>query len=231
MREQFNWRWLQCHEAELAYRVHAEAIVDQSFGLVRPDDLSHFIAHTGTSGAIIGCFTLKGMMVAYGVLGTNSATHSHLASLLSIEQKDRGRFAILDGVAALPNWRGNGLHRESIRLRRVQALSLGRNLIGATVAPDNILSLRGLLAEQFRVREFAMLYGGMTRLILECDVSVVESQWIHVRSVDLNNQIAHTAALSQGLIGYACSQTDSQIWQLHYGRQNLPVSPAGGSSL
>ncbi|HSY28804.1 MAG TPA: hypothetical protein VK832_14945 [Burkholderiaceae bacterium] len=217
MSQQFKWHLLDSHEAEQAYQVHLDAIAGQAIGLVRSDDLPHFIAHTGAAGAIIGCFAADGKMVAYGVLGTNSATASHMAKLLHVKTADLERFAILDGAASLSEWRGYGLHRELIQLRLDLAITMGRSLIGATVSPDNILSLRGLLAAQFQIRDFATLYGGLPRLVMQRDMTTVESSWALVRLVDVSDQAAHQAALAQGLIGYACSQTDNQDWQLHYG--------------
>ncbi|MES2072174.1 MAG: hypothetical protein V4488_17595 [Pseudomonadota bacterium] len=213
----FSWRKLQPHEAALAHRVHLEAIADQAVGLVRPDQPDHFTAHTGQAGAIVGCFGQAGKMVAYGVLGTASATSAHMAALLGIAPADKARFAILDGVACLPEYRGYGLHRGSIQARLDQASELGRSLIGATVSPDNIVSLRGLLEAQFAVRNFAMLYGGLARLILLRDTRIVDPAWSLEKKIGAGNRAAHQAALAMGLSAYACSQTASGAWQLHYG--------------
>ncbi|WP_394779723.1 hypothetical protein [Undibacterium sp.] len=222
----FSWRMLHTHEAPAAHRIHLAAIADQAFGLVRPDELPHFIAHTGDAGAIVGCFTdLDGaeQMLAYGVLGMNSSTTSHMAELLCIAPADKPRFAILDGVAALPGWRGHGLHRASIQARLDHAGTVGRSLIGATVSPENIASLRGLLESGFRVTNFAMLYGGLARLVLKKDLNDTAPGWSLEQKIDTTDRAANQAALAIGQTAYACSQMGSSVgghserWQLHYG--------------
>ncbi|GGC78397.1 hypothetical protein [Undibacterium terreum] len=229
LQPQFNWRRLQASEAGFAHHVHLQAIADQDYGLVRPDELPHFIAHTSDAGAIIGCFydkkavdnTGHGMaeMIAYGVLGMNSATSTHMAQLLNIPDSVRKQFAILDGVACLPDWRGYGLHRESIQARLEYARTAHRTLIGATVSPENIVSLRGLLEAEFVVSTFAMLYGGLVRFILKKNLEAPQLCWSLEKKVDASDRTAHQEALALGLSAYACSQTSGGSWQLHYGYQ------------
>ncbi|MFZ6648524.1 hypothetical protein ACO0LO_22570 [Undibacterium sp. TJN25] len=217
--DRFSWRMLQPHEAQAAHCIHLAAIADQAFGLVRPDELPHFIAHTGAAGAIVGCFAeVDGneQMLAYGVLGTDSSTSSHMAELLCVAPADRARFAILDGVAALPDWRGYGLHRASIQARLDHARTVGRSLIGATVSPENIASLRGLLESRFLVTNFAMLYGGLARLVLKRDLNDAMPAWSLEQKIDTNDRAANQAALAVGQTAYACSQSGNR-WQLHYG--------------
>ncbi len=225
---QFSWRRLQASEAGLAHGVHLLAIADQAFGLVRPDELPHFVAHTdagGQAGVIIGCFChaaaitagLAGKMVAYGVLGMNSATSAHMADLLNVPPSANGRFAILDGVACLPAWRGYGLHRDSIQARLTHAHSLGRTLIGATVSPENTVSLRGLMEAGFLVTNFAMMYGGLARFILQKNLELPAAAWSLEQKIDTCNRSAHQAALALGLSAFACGQAGSGNWQLHYG--------------
>ncbi len=225
---QFSWRRLQPSEAGLAHSVHLEAIADQAFGLVRPDQLSHFIAHTdaaGEAGVIVGCFCpaaaiaggVAEKLVAYGVLGMKSETSAHMADLLNIPPSAKNRFAILDGVACLPAWRGYGLHRDSIQARLTHAHSLGRTLIGATVSPENTVSLRGLMEAGFLVTNFAMMYGGLARFILRKNMELPAAEWSLEQKIDTCDRSAHQAALALGQSAYACRLAESGNWQLHYG--------------
>jgi hypothetical protein len=217
---QLHWRQLQPDEAEAAFRLHLEAIANQAPGLVRPDDITHFVGHTNDAGRILACFTPHNQMVAYGVLGLASTTVSHMAELLHVGADARQRFAILDGVASLEEWRGLGLHRASIQHRVEAARSCGRNLIGATVAPGNGASLRGLLDCGFTVRGFAELYGGLPRLLMLRDLAQPVDAWEEYATVALSDQAGHCQALDQGWQGYAGVELEAGAWFVRYG---IPV--------
>ncbi|WP_334190284.1 hypothetical protein [Noviherbaspirillum sp.] len=213
----FTWRVLRKEEAPVAHAVHIEALSGQAAGLVRPDELSHFMRHMGEEGLLVGCFIADGQMVAYGVLGTASKTVSHMAELLEIDEADHSRFCVLDGVAALTAWRGYGMHRESIKERLRHAGQLGHTLVGATVAPGNIPSMRGLFEARFQVKKFSMLYGGLSRLVLKKDLKVAEPDWVLQHRVAATDEPGHQSALKEGLTGFGCSQREDGVWQVHYG--------------
>lgn len=213
----FEWRMVAPRKAEAVYRVHLEALAGVAPGLVRPDPLEHFVAHTGQCGITVGGFADGAGMVAYGVLGISSATASHMAQILAIEEKNLHRFAILDGAASLPVWRGHQLHRESIRTRLAYAAQAGRTLLGATVAPGNFPSLHGLLEAEFRIDRFASLYGGLPRLILRRDLSAPTPRWILQHKVAVSDIRGHELALAEGLTGFACSKDANGNPMVEYG--------------
>ena len=125
---------------------------------------------------------------------------------------------MLDGAAALPEWRGHGLHRCAIDQRIKHARSLGRTIVGATVAPENIRSTRGLLGAGLQVRRFALLYGGLPRLVLRRDLERQHTPRRAELSVPVADGHAHQRALALGLAGFACRQAPDGAWVVDYGR-------------
>jgi hypothetical protein len=214
---QFNWRTMRKDEAELVHALHLSVLAGLESGLVRPDDLSHFRRHAGPEGLTVGCFIDDVGIVAYGVLGIASDTTSHMAEVLGINAAERSRFCILDGAASLAAWRGNRLHRDLIRVRLKHANQAGRTLIGATVAPGNMTSMRGLLESGFHVCGFSMMYGGLARLMVKKDTHVAQPHWALAHKVPATDVHAHRLALAEGLSGFSCSETDDGGWQVHYG--------------
>lgn len=212
-----HWRIVHEEEANLVHAVHLDALNGVDAGLVRPDTLAHFIQHIGSDGVVIGGFLDRIGMIAYGVLGISSETAHHMAHILGVAIADRSRFCILDGAASLPAWRGHGLHRDLIRERVKCARTLDRTLFGATVSPANITSLRGLLEAKFQIAAFAMLYGGMDRLVLIRDLHADNRRWVLRHKVPVTDVLAHQAALAEGLTGFACEETGKDIWHVHYG--------------
>lgn len=212
------WRTVETHEAQAVHAVHLEALAGMEPGLVRPDTLDHFVAHTGRLGMILGGFAEGAGLVAYGVLGISSGTAAHMAQVLRIGDADLHRFGILDGAASLPAWRGQHLHRELIRARLEHAAQAGCTLIGATVAPGNIPSLRGLLHMHFHVETFAMLYGGLPRLVLARDVLAPIPSWKLEHKVPSTDIRGHEYALAEGLKGFDCVEGEDGAWLVHYGR-------------
>lgn len=209
----FTWR--ACADAARIHALHLSVLARTPAGMMRADSLAHFDAHAGPAGRILGCFLDDGTLAAYGVLGLDSPTVHHLAALLGT---DPLRFAVLDGAAALPEWRGHGLHRHAIGQRIAHARALGRMAIGATVAPANVRSVRGLLAAGLQVRRFAMLYGGLARLVLLRDLECGDPPRHAELSVAVADHAAHGAALAAGLAGYACRQGPCGQWLVDYGR-------------
>jgi GNAT superfamily N-acetyltransferase len=207
--------WRPTHDPARVYALHLKVIARTPPGMMRPDPLSHFAAHAGANGQTLGCFTPDDILIGYGVLALHSPTVDHLADLLDIEP---GRLAILDGAAALPEWRGHGIHRLAITQRMELAQSLGRSAVAATVAPENIRSLRGLLDCGLTIRGHAMLYGGMPRLLLRRDLGRGPGLLLAQQSVPARDIKAHRKALDAGLTGYACRQDESAAWVVDYAR-------------
>ena len=95
-----QWRLGGKRDVSRVHQIHREALNGLPPGMVRPDDISQFVRHTGPAGLIVCCAANGEHMIAYGVLGIRSDTTTHLADLLDLDYAERARFAILDGVAA-----------------------------------------------------------------------------------------------------------------------------------
>ena len=212
----FTWRVTRADEAASVHALHASVFARTPAGMVRPDDLAHFERHTEELGRILGCFAGE-ELVAYGVLGVHSHTAEHLAELLELTPADRARVCVLDGAASLPEWRGRSLHCAAIAERSALGLSLGRSLVTATVAPENMRSLRGLLKEGFTIHRYAIVYGGLARLVVMHDLLAPVPQWQLATRVPVADHTGHQHALSEGLTGYDCWQAEDKSWHIDYG--------------
>ena len=211
-----SFLWRATLDAAGAHAVHQAAVAKAPPGMVRLDSLSHFEGHCGDRGQILGCFLDTGEMIAYGVLAFDSPTVDHLAEMLG---SPRGLFCALDGAAALPQWRGFNLHNACIAQRVAHAATRGLTRAGATVAPENIRSLRALVRARLVIRGYARMYGGLSRLVLERDALAGELAWEHRSSVPATDHDAHQDALAAGLAGYQCRQDEEGRWLIDYGDQ------------
>jgi hypothetical protein len=220
----FRWRPLRLEEGVAAWALHAQVFAATPAGMVRPDSLAHFEQHIHTLGRILGCFA-GDQLVAYGVLGIRSETVTHLGGLLALDQADRLRACALDGATSLPQWRGHSLHGAAIAERGELARALGRTLALATVAPENMRSLRGLLLHGYAIHGYATLYGGLPRLLMVRDLLLPRQQWRQEVRVAAADHVGHRMALSEGLIGFGCQQDHAKAWHIEYGRP----APAGQS--
>ncbi|HEU4845026.1 MAG TPA: hypothetical protein VFT05_12245 [Burkholderiaceae bacterium] len=218
---QLRWRPLRQDEASAAWALHAQVAAATPAGMVRPDSLAHFEQHIHMLGHILGCFA-GDQLVAYGVLGIRSETVTHLAGLLALTPAERLRACALDGAASLPEWRGQRLHGAAIAERGELARSLGRTLVLATVAPENMRSLRGLLLHGYAVHGYATIYGGLPRLLMARDLLQHRQQWHLAFKVAAADHIGHRMALAEGLLGYGCQQDDAKAWHIEYGKRAPP---------
>lgn len=207
----FDWRLTV--DTERIDAICQAALAGTPPGMVRPDTPAHFAAHCGAAGHMLGCFLDTGEMIAYGVLGLRSAAVDDLAGLLGAEQ---ARFCILDGAAALPQWRGFGLHNDAIARRLAYAAARGLTQVGATCAPENIRSVRALLRAGMAVRGFAPMYGGLPRLLLLHD-GQAKAPPPRATSVFVTDHASHQAALARGLSGTVCRQDEQGRWLVDYG--------------
>lgn len=214
---QFHWQIAGMSDAREAHRIHCEALKGAAHGLVRVDVLAHFERHTGADGVMVCCRSASQEMVAYAILGTNSYNADYLADLMGISSSERAKFAILDGVATRPAWRGFHLHQASITERISHARTIQRTLLAATVSPNNWFSLRGVLEAGFTVNGFAVVYGGLDRLLLMRNLDIDHALWTPAHSVASDDVDAHRAAMDEGLLGYACNKASSGQWRVQYG--------------
>jgi hypothetical protein len=212
----FSWRLMLPQEAALVHQLHRAALAHVPQGMVRPDDLSHFERHAAAQGRILCCYA-DGELVAYGVLGLDSHAVDHMAELLGASAADRARMCVLDGAASLPEWRGRRLHCAAIEERMALGRELGRSLVTATVAPENMRSLRGLLLEGFTVRGYAIVYGGLARLLVQRDLLLPAQEWRAGRRIAHEDHAGHRRALADGLQGFHCWQDERERWFVEYG--------------
>lgn len=212
----FTWRLMRADEAHLVHRLHRTVLALVPQGMVRPDDLGHFEQHAERQGRVLCCHA-DGELVAYGVLAMDSHTVDHMAELLQSSPAERARMCVLDGAASLPEWRGRRLHCAGIGERIALGRSLGRTLVSATVAPENMRSLRGLMLEGFAVRRYAIVYGGLARLVMQKDVAQPPLQWVKQHEVASDDHFGHRMALAEGLVGYECWQDEGKRWYVNYG--------------
>lgn len=212
----FTWRTLRADEARAVHALHCHVAALTPAGMVRPDRLEHFERHMVRCGRILGCFA-DGELVAYGVLGLDSPTVDHMADLLALDAAERARLCVLDGAASLPQWRGRRLHCAGIEQRMALGRELGRTLVSATVAPENMRSLRGLMQEGFSVRRYALVYGGLARLVVQRDLLLPMAPCVAARvRVAAADHAGHQRALAQGLDGMHCWQDAAQRWWIDY---------------
>lgn len=215
----FSWRLTD--DAAAVHAIHTAVLAQAPVGMVRADPFSHFIDHVDRLGVTIACHLDDGKMIGYGVLGLRSPVVNELADLLGI---DAQRLCVLDGVAVLPQWRGHGMHQAAIEQRIAHATAVGRMQIVATVSPQNLRALHSLLNSGMLVHGFALMYAGLPRLIVQHALQLARPCFESVVAVRLPDHAAHQAALSEGLIGYACRQDDGENWLLHYGRTSQKLA-------
>ena len=212
----FTWRLMRADEVQLVHQLHLSVLALVPQGMVRPDELSHFEQHAERQGRVLCCHA-DGELVAYGVLAMDSHTVDHMAELLQASPADRARMCVLDGAASLPEWRGRRLHCAAIEERIALGQSLGRTLVSATVAPENMRSLRGLMLEGFSVRRYAIVYGGLARLVMLKDLEQPVMHWDKRHEVASDDHAGHRKALAEGMAGYECWQDQDKRWYVSYG--------------
>jgi hypothetical protein len=207
-------RWRLADDPAPVHALHRTVLALTPPGMVRPDALGHFESHMGDKGHTLGCYLDDGSLVAYGVVGLCSDNVLRLAELLQVGVEG---FCMLDGAGSLPEWRGYGLHLSVIDERIRFARELGRSAIGTTVSPENIRSMRGLFHAGMEVHAFALMFGGLARLLLKRELAPGKRSWRHALSVAVADHQGHEAALAAGLRGYACRQDGEGKWHIAYG--------------
>lgn len=210
-----NFTWRRTDDALTVYNMHKLVTAHLLHGMVRPDALDHFERHVSQSGQILGCFLDDGTMVAYGVIGLKSHIVDHMALLLDA---DVNELAVLDGASSLDPYRGYNLHLSVIDQRIAHAGKIGRRVIGATVYPENIRSLRGMFHAGLHVYNYAYMYNGLPRLIFKRELDQPAPAWRHEADLRCADHDAHKAAVADGLRGYACRQGADGGWLISYGR-------------
>lgn len=136
---------------------------DDWFAVTEREDNEKFIKDPN---AILGVFD-GDRLAAYGSIGFLGNAKDNLGWDLGLAEEAVCHCATLDTIVVDPNYRGMGLQRELIR----RCVSYAREKdprcqVLATVAPDNIYSLRNVQAEGFEILARREKYGGKERYIL-----------------------------------------------------------------
>ncbi len=213
-----SFRLLTSTDVEAALTVHEMAAGRLTNDMVRResrDDLSQQI----NDGFVIGAVAKDGALVAYGALAVLAESTGELAKLLELDDLDRPRFCVLDGVAVLPEWQRRGVHALLIRERLCYALDLARDLVGVTVSPRNTRSLQNLLASNFRIARGGMFYGGFERLVLLRDMKWMQNQFVGVQTAIADNFKQSLDAIRKGLFGFSLTWNDHGEAVIQYGRE------------
>lgn len=115
---------------------------------------------------ILGVYD-EGRLAAYGSVGFPGDSPDNLGWDLGLPREEALCCAVLDTIVVDAEYRGLGLQRELIRCCVAYAREkMPGCKVLATVAPDNIYSLRNVQAEGFEILARKEKYGGKERYIL-----------------------------------------------------------------
>ncbi|MCP5158909.1 MAG: hypothetical protein H6974_01330 [Gammaproteobacteria bacterium] len=205
--------------------IHREALRRLSEpGLVRADSEAFFADHFTDEGRTLGVFA-EDRLIAYAILGLPAGPgyrYDRFAEDLGLPAGDWSRIAQLIGVAVLPAWRGNRLHRRLCEWRLQLASMMDRWHIAAVSAPGNAYSWRNLLAVGLRIKGIKLLGGEHLRYLFYADLrgsSALDSATaVTVEVVAIAEQ---RNLLAQGYWGYAAVM-DRGVLKIRYARPALP---------
>lgn len=141
-------------------------------GIVRADPDAFFAYHFAGEGRILGVFVAD-RLIAYAVLGlpaTADYPYDRFDDDLDLHAAERWRIAQLIGVGVLPEWRGNGLHRQLCEWRMELASAAHRPHVAAVASPRNPHSWRNLLAVGLRIKRLKLLGGDKLRFLMHADL-------------------------------------------------------------
>ena len=211
-------RLLLRSDAEAIFAVHCAATRGLPNDMVRRESLE-FILEQIDDGFVVGVFSEAAILVAYGALTVVVEEVDKVANILDLDAASRARFCLLDGGAVHPDWRRRGMHREIIAARLRYAKVLGKDLVGATVSPRNIQTLKNTFNAGFRIMQAELLYGGYERLILVRDLRGGLPRFIGFQSVIAEDFSQHINAIRAGLAGFELLRNDQGQAIVQYGRQ------------
>jgi hypothetical protein len=170
--------------------------------ILRPDDEEFMRRNLSERGTTFGVFR-GSELIAYSVVAfpdANEPCPSHDLAGIHFSHRE---VAIYDGSGVHPSFRKNGLHAMLNVLRKEYARRNGRHHLYGTVSIFNHLSLENHLSAGLRVKNIAIKYTDMCRLIIHQDI---REESIPIpggeRIVRLADQEGHRGALAEGLIGH-----------------------------
>jgi len=204
-------------DADAAFAVHCAATCQLQNDIVRRESLE-FIRDQINYGFVIGGFSADGQLVAYAALAVENSATSKISDLLKLDTESRKNFCLLDGVAVHPAWQSRGMHHALITERLCYARDLGKDIVGVTVSPSNLKSLKNLLASGFLVIQATFLYGGHERLILVRHLGYRAGTRYHrTKTVALKRFDESLEAIRSGLCGFELAWDEQGQAFMHYG--------------
>lgn len=211
------FRLLLESDAEAAFAVHCAATCHLQNDIVRKESLK-FIRDQINDGFVIGGFAADGQLVAYAALSVDNSATSKISDLLELDPANRRKLCMLDGVAVQPAWQSRGIHHALIAERLCYARDLGKDIVGATVSPRNLKSIKNLLTSGFLVIQATLLYGGHERLILVRHLgSHAGTGYYRTKTIALNRFDESIEAIRSGLCGFELAWDEQGQAFMHYG--------------
>lgn len=122
----------------------------------------------GDGAATFGIFQHDDL-VAYSAVRFPKAGELKLASIVGVPNALAEMVAEFEGVAVLPAHRGRGFQAALTEIRAKAALLDGRPIAIASVAPQNLHSLRNFLLYGMTGRALVEMYGGYRRIVVVRD--------------------------------------------------------------
>ena len=140
-----------------------ECLPDKTqFVLTTADEFAESIVYDYCIGAFSG-----DILAAVTTIVLNRASTRNVGYVLGFEAADCVTY---DTTFVHPNYRGRGLQQHFMPIKDDISRRNGAKFAFATVAPDNIYSLRNLTESGFKIIDKKELYGGVDRLILQKDL-------------------------------------------------------------
>lgn len=191
--------------------------------LVRADSEAFFADHFTGEGRILGVL-VDDRLIAYAILSLPAGPdyrYDRFVEDLNLPASDWCRTAQLTGVAVLPEWRGNHLHRRLCKWRLELARATGRWHVAAVSAPGNPYSWRNLLAVGLRVKGIKLLGGDQLRYLFHTDLrGSLSLDPTTGMAVEVSTIAEQRSLLAKGYWGYAAVM-DRDILKMRYARPLL----------
>jgi hypothetical protein len=193
-------------------------------GLIRADSEAFFAAHFTGEGRTLGVFA-EDQLIAYAILGLPAGPdygYDRFLEDLGLPASEWRRMAQLIGVAVLPEWRGNRLHRRLCEWRLELAQAMERWHVAAVSAPGNLYSWRNLLAVGLQIKRITLLGGKQLRYLFYADLRGSPAlDPATAVTVEISAIAEQQILLTKGYQGYA-TVMEQNVRQMRYAR---PLPP------
>ena len=204
---------------ELEKRVESGLPCREMFAIDGPEFYEPIVAG---AGHILLAFDEKNALAGVSVVRYPAADDpENLGLELGFRRTDLLRVRHAESIFIRPDCGGHGLASQLLHKNLGITDSCERDLVLATIWPNNYASLKLHLACGFQIRAFALKYGGKPRFVLlkERGERRLSKALDYVPATDFE---AHKKILASGMIGTICRKDDSgSIW-IGY-RRSLPA--------